>query len=249
MNTNWTTPKRNIFAAIWDLRQALAAGQNARLQKARNEDCAYPIKVRNSITDFRAYEFTVGLIKTRRQIAEDTSMPAFEKYLALNYKCCYGTEEAVNRYYETGKLSKDNFNGIGRSHLVAVKDLVRFHACLPDDRDKEYAEMFRSQYFDEQTGDEKHFFDHYRLKREHSVYTIQRFKRRVWVIELLKDTEPKARIPWVISILNVVLYPLKYVPKRSVLEMKEYKCVTYRVGNVTNGFSVEFHIPKKFGFN
>jgi hypothetical protein len=234
------------------LRSALAAGQNARLIRARNEDCDFPIKVKNSITDFRAYEFSVGLIKTRNGILSDERMPAFEKYLTLNYKNCYGTKEAVNRYYETGLLSKDNFKGIGVSHLVKVEDLVAFHACLPEEKGvnhKEYALMFASQYFGTTTGDEKHFYDHYRLKREHSIYTISRFKRKVWVVELLKDSQPKAKVPWAIRILNLMLFPLKFIPKKSVLRMDNYKVVTLRVGDVTNGVSVEFHIPKKFSFN
>ena len=248
MNTNWTTPKRNILAGIWDLRSALAAGMNARLIRARNEDCYHPIKVKNSVTDFRAYEFSVGLLKTRASIASDERMPAFEKYLALNYRNCYGTEEAVKRYYERGLLSPDNFNGIGRSHLVAVRDLIAFHACLPDEKDKEYAQMFADQYYGETTGNETHFFDHYRLKREHSIYTIQRFKRRLWVVELLKPDVPKPKTPFLIKILNAICYPLKFIPKRSVLKMDEYKLVTYRIGAVTQGLSVEFHIPKKFSF-
>ena len=245
---NWTTPKRNILAGIWDLRSALAAGMNARLIRARNEDCSYPIKVRNSITDFRAYEFSVGLLKSRTSIINDIRMPAFEKYLSLNYKACFGTQEAVDRYYEKGLLSPDNFKGIGRSHLVAVKDLVAFHACLPDKHSKDYAKMFADQYYEERTADETHFYDHYRLKREHDIYTIQRFKRKVWVVELLRESEPKARVPWTVKVLNVICYPLKYVPKKSVLRMDEYKCVTFRIGAVTSGLSVEFHIPKKFSF-
>jgi hypothetical protein len=250
MNTNWSTPKKNIIAGINDLRRALAAGQQARLIRARNEDCAYPIKQKNSITDFRAYEFSVGLLKTRKLIASDDRMPEFQKYLALNYKTCYGTEEAVNRYYETGKLSPDNFKGMGRSHLVKVEDMVRWLTIIGN---TDLAQMYKQQYFDAQTGDETHFFDHYRLKREHDIYTIKRLKRKLWVVELLKDSEPKARIPWYHKlppvILRALVYPLKFVPRRSVLRMPEYKVVTYRVGDVINGFSVEFHVPKKFGFN
>jgi len=252
MNTNWSTPKRNIFAAINDLRRALAAGHNARLIRARNEDCAFPIKVRNSITDFRAYEFSVGLIKTRNGILSDDRMEAFQKYLTLNYKNCYGSEEAVNRYYETGLLSKDNFRQVGRSHLVKVEDLVHFHACLPDKKSKDIAQMYASQYFEGNTGDERHFFDHFRLKREHSIYTISRFKHRLWVVELLNKNDKPARIPWthaaMLKTLQVLVYPLKYIPKRSVLKMDNYKLVTYRVGDVVNGIAIEFQIPKKFGF-
>lgn len=187
INTNWTQPKRNIITALNDLRKALAAGQNARLIKINNEDCAFPIKVRNSITDFRAYEFSIGLLRTRNSIMNDERMEAFQKHLSLNYKACYGTEAALNKYYETGELSEDNFKGMGRSHLVKVEDMVNYLSGLDDQKDRDYAQMFRSQYLDDNTKDEQHFFDFFRLKREHSIYTISRFKRKVWVIELLKD--------------------------------------------------------------
>ena len=249
MSTNWSTPKRNIIAGMLDLRKALAAGQNARLQRMANEDCAFPIKVRNSITDFRAYECSVGLLKTRQGIIDDPRMPAFEKYLALNYKACYGTEAAMKRYYETGKLSSDNFKGIGRSHLVRVEDMVRFFTVVKDDR----AEMFRSQYLDEQTANQTHFYDHYRLKREHDIYTISRFKRKLWVVELLRDDKPKAVVPWTqrafMTAINIIVFPFKFIPERRVMKMDEYKVVTYRIGAVTNGFSIDIHIPKKFSFN
>ena len=249
MNTNWSTPKRTLIAGINCLRKALASGENARLVRAKNEDCSYPIKVRNSITDFRAYEFSIGLLKTRSQILADDRMPEFEKHLTLNYKTCYGSERAVKRYYETGLLNKGNFKGMGRAHLVAVEDLVMFWANQPRKKDKEYAQMFASQYFEGTTGDETHFYDHYRLKREHSVYTISRFKRKLWVVELLKDDAAKPRTPVLVHVLNVLAYPLKFIPQRSVLRMDEYKCVTFRIGAVIHGLSVEFHIPKKFSFN
>lgn len=247
MNTNWTTPKRNIILVIWDLRSALAAGMNARLIRARNEDCAYPISVKNSITDFRAYEFSVGLMKTRNQIADDPRTEPFLKHLSLNYKNCYGTQEAVDRYYETGKLSMDNFKMQGRSHLVNVKDMVVFLTLMNDDRGK----MFKEMYIDDDKANERHFYDHYRLKREHSPYTIKRFKRKVWVTELLK-ADQKIKLSWLmftlIGLLNGMCYPLKFISRRHVLQMKKYKIITFRVGDVINGFAIEIHIPKKFGF-
>jgi len=248
INTNWTQPKRNMIAALNDLRKALASGRNAKLIRINNEDCAHPIKVKNSITDFRAYEFTNGLLRTRDGIRDDDRTEPFQKHLSLNYKNCYGTQNAVDRYYKTGLLSSDNFKGVGRSHLVKVEDLVRFHACLPEQKDKDYAEMFRSQYFDDATGKQTHFYDFYRLKPEHSIYTISRFKRKVWAIQLLKADDKQPRIPVLVHVLNALAYPLKFIPNRSVLKMNEYKCVTFRIGAVTNGYELSIQIPKKFGF-
>jgi hypothetical protein len=245
MNTNWSSPKRNIIAGMLDLRSALAAGQNAILVKAFNEDCSYPIKEKIHDEDYRNYEFQSGYLSTRREICEDPNMDDFHKYLTLNFKTCYGTQEAVNRYYETGLLSKDNFKGMGVSHLVNIEDLIAFYNVIGN---TELAELYRSQYYDDQTGDERHFFDFYRYKHG-SPWAIKKFKNKLWVIELLGKDKPKAKIPFMVKVLNVVLHPLKYIPRRSVLRMPQYTNYTFRVGDVVNGFSIEFQIPKKFSFN
>jgi hypothetical protein len=244
-NTHWSEPKRTLLAGLNDLRKALAAGFNAQLIRLANEDCSYPIKIKNSITDFRAYEFSIGLLRTRQQIEADERMPEFEKHLSLNYKTCYGTQKAVDRYYQTGQLSSENFEGVGRSHLVLIKDMVRFFRVT----DKDRAEMFDSQYFGETTGTETHFFDIYRLGRQHDVYTIKRFKRKLWVVELIKDGQPKPKTPLMVYVLNALAYPLKFVPERSVLKMGDYKVVTYSIGSVRHGYNIQIHVPKKFSFN
>ena len=247
MNTSWSSPKTNIFAALNDLRHALAAGQNARLIKIRNEDCQFPIKLKNEDTDFRNYEFSSGMMQSRESISKDDKSE-FQKYLSLTYKTCYGTQEAVNRYYEKGLLSPDNFKGMGRSHLVKVEDMIVF---LMSTGDEERAEMFASQYLDTTTGTETHFFDNFRYKHG-SEWSAKTFKHKVWVTELLGDTE-KTKLPWAqtiaLVVLRAIVYPTKFVPRRSVLRMPDYKCVTYRIGSVVNGFSIEFNIPKKFSFS
>lgn len=247
MNT-WTTPKRNILAAINDLRNALAAGQNARLIRIRNEECEHPIKVKKNDEDFRNYKFNSGHLSTKQEIIDDSRMDDFHKYLTLNYKTCYGTPEAVDRYYESGCLSPDNFKGMGKSHLVSVKDIIAWNKVVGDiDR----AEMFRHQYYTEAGMQERHFYDFYRYKHG-SMYAAKKFRHKVWAVELLKDDE-KVKLSWLmltsIGLLNAFCYPLKFIPRRSVLRMPEYKVVTFRIGDVTNGFSIEFHVPKKFSFN
>ena len=244
-NTNWSTPKKNLIAGINELRKALASGSNARLIKMRNEDCNYPIKIKNSNENFRAYEFTTGFQRSKNEILADKSMSEFQKYLSLNYKTCYGTQEAVNKYYDTGFLSLDNFKGIGVSHLVAVKDLIFFHQ-LKDN--KQFVNSY--QHFINGDADEKQFFDNFRLKQEHSRFTIKSFKRKLWVIELLDDNISK--LPWthlvMVNILRALVYPFKFIPRRSVLRMDKYKVITYRIGDVVNGLSIEIHVPKKFSF-
>lgn len=243
-NTNWSSPKTNFLAGMLDLRKALAAGQKARLVRARNEDCEYPIKTKVNDVDFRNYEFRVGYPTNRRDIMNDTSMSDFEKYLSLNYKTHYGTEEAMNRYYETGKLSADNFKGMGRSHLVKVEDMVKW--LLATGEKKNRAETLKQQYLTLETAYHNHFYDFYRYKHS-SEYIAKKFKRKLWVVELLK-ADQTVKVPFLIKILNVLLYPVKFIPRRSVLRMPEYENVTFRIGSVVNGIAVEFQIPKKFSF-
>lgn len=244
INTNWNSPKTNILAATLDLRKALIAGCNARLIRMRNEDCEHPIRVKHHDTDFRNYEFHVGYVRTRSDIIRDQSMSDFEKYLALNYKTCYGTHEAMQRYYTTGKLSADNLKGMGRPHLVKVEDLIMFYVLI---NNKDLAEQYRRQYIDDDNINDSHWWDFYRYKYG-SQFAPKIFKRKLWVVELLSKDKPKS-IPVAVKILNIVLYPLKYIPRRSVLRMDKYTNYTFRIGGVTNGLAIEFQIPKKFSFN
>lgn len=243
-NSNWSTPKTNILAGMLDLRKALASGQNAVLVKARNEDCTHPIRVKIHDEDFRNYQFSSGHVSSREEIRNDNSMSEFDKYLSMNYKACYGTQEAVNRYYESGLLSADNFKGYGTCHLVKVKDMI---AYLKFRGNNELAENYIKQYLSPEAANQKYFFDFYRYKHG-SPWAIKEFKKKLWVVQLLNKDEKKASIPTMVKVLNTVLYPLKYVPRKSVLKMDEYTNITYRIGGITNGFSIEFQIPKKFDF-
>ena len=130
-NTNWSKPRTNIISGLNCLRGALASGENARLERRWNKDCAYPIRVNPN------------------------------------------------------------------------------------------------------------------LPWDNQVSKV--FKKKVWVVVLYYNHK-KYRVPVFVHVLNVLAYPLKFVPKRSVLKMDEYRCVTYRIGDVINGISVEFHLPKKFAF-
>lgn len=249
MKTIYSSPKKNIISGMLDLRSALAYGCKAKLVRARNEDCSHPIlklkKVQDQDQDFRNYEFSYGTSSSINKIKNSTSSD-FEKNLSLNYVSCFGTEEAVKRYYETGKVTADNSKGMGRSHLVRVDDLIAFY-----EKTGEYqrAEMYRRQYrAPEHVNDVVHFFDFYRYKHG-SPYAIEKFKHKLWVVELLNAEEKQPRIPLMVHVLNFLAYPLKYIPQRSVLRMPDYTNYTYRVGGVTNGYSVEFQVPKKFSFN
>ena len=130
-NTNWSHGRTNIIAGMNCLRGALAHGNNAKLEKRWNDECAYPIKVNPN---------------------------------------------------------------------VPYKEQV-----------------------------------------------VKVFKKKVWVVVLYYNHK-KYKAPFFTHVLNVLAYPLKFIPERSVLKIDEYKCVTYRVGDVIHGFAIEFHLPKKFAF-
>jgi len=185
MNTNWSSPKRNIITALLSLRKAILAGFRARLIRLRNEDCDYPILIKKNDEDFRNFEFQIGYAASRNTIAQRDDLTAFQKYLSLNYVNLYGTEEAVERYYSTGRLSKENNQGIGRSHLVAASDLIRF-MLVAGERDR--AQKYIRQYETDGYDDVQHWFDFYRYKHG-SQWAVRKFWRKLWVVELLK-TEP-----------------------------------------------------------
>jgi hypothetical protein len=73
------------------------------------------------------------------------------------------------------------------------------------------------------------------------------FKHKVWVVVLYYNY-PKVKVPFMVHVLNVLAYPLKFVPERSVLRMPDYTLYSFRVGAVVHGYEIEFQIPKKFSF-
>jgi hypothetical protein len=210
-----------------------------------NEDCNFPILKKNIHGDFRCYEFSYGTLSTVDKIKNDSSLSDFEKYLTLNYHTCYGTENAMNHYYNTGELSKDNFRGVGFSHLVKVSDMIEFYENAGD---IERLRMFKEQYITGETANDNHFYDFFRLKAKFSQWNVVKFKHKVWAVALLDNKEKQPRIPIFVRILNVLIYPTKFIPVKSVLRMTEYTDYTFRIGDVTNGFSVQFQIPKNFSF-
>jgi len=130
-STNWSAPTTNIFAGLNLLRRALNSGENAKLERRKNEECADPIRV-------------------------NPNLPWKEQ-------------------------------------------------------------------------------------------VTKKFKHKVWVVVLYYNY-PKFKAPIAVHVLNFLAYPLKFIPTRDVLRMPDYTLYTFRVGAVTHGFNVQFHIPKKFSF-
>ena len=246
MNTNWSTPKTNIFLGMLDLRKALANGFKAKLIRMRNEDCLHPIEKKIQNTDFRNYEFQIGYGSSINEINKNTTLSEYEKYLSLNYVSCFGTPEAIKKYYEEFILSKDNFCTMGRSYLVHADDLIKY---LERIQDFSRADMYRRQYRPVNGyEDVVHLFDFFSYKHG-SQYALKEFRRKLWVVALLdKDEFEVVKIPIAVKILNVLLYPLKYIPKKTILRMPKYTLYDFRIGDICNGFKIEFQIPKKFSF-
>ena len=249
--TNWTSPKTNIIAAANDLRKCLASGCKGRLIKILNEECQYPILLdKNELSnDFREYEFTYSAPSTKAEILADTSMSDFEKYLSLNYHAIFGEEDAVKQYYETGILSKSNFQGMGIAHLVKVSDMVTYLKSTNDPKDNLYAKVWE-HYSDSE--DIRHFYDTFSLKNIQERQT-KIFKHKLWAVEMLSKDSPMPENGWLINtlmvLIKIIITPLKFIPSRRVMNMKEYKLISYRIGDVINGYTVEFQIPKKFSFH
>ena len=250
--TTWTSPTANILIAANMLRKCLASGYKGRIIRILNEDCEHPILLdKNELSkDFREYDFSYGNLRTRAEIIADTSMSEFEKTLSLEYHVRFGTEEAVKQYYETGVLSDDNFIsiGVGKCHLVKVSDMIEFYMKSEDIRDHIYAKLF-SHYTDEE--DSVHFYDRFTLKSA-QYRTPKHFNHKLYAVEMLDKDLPdvKTLSPWYIRILmaiiSIVVIPLKFIPEKSILRMPEYILYRFRIGSVTNVYSVEFQIPKKF---
>ena len=130
-NTNWSSPRINLISGMNCLRGALASGENARLEKRWNHECAYPIRINPDVP--------------------------------------------------------------------------------------------------------------------WSQQVSKKYRHKVWVVVLYYN-HMKYKTPVLVNILNVLAYPLKFIPKKSVMHMDEYTNYNFRVGSVVHGYEVEFKIPKKFSF-
>lgn len=242
MNLNWSAPTPNYFKALKLLMRALQSNHNARIVKVWNEDCPYPISVDRHDKDFRNYEFSYGTYATYDEIATKNDIMSL---LSLEYVAKYGTREAIDNYYTNGILTDDNFKGMGISHLVKVTDLIHYLEAMGD---LEIARMYREQYIDQtvESRNVKHMFDIYGYKHG-SVYIPKKFSKKIYAIEILKNEEV-VKQPFLLKFVQMLYSVLKYIPQKSVLQMKDYRNITYRIGGVVNGYSIQIQIPKKFSF-
>lgn len=238
--TNWSSPKTNIFAGMNDLRKALASGCRAHLIKEWNTNCEFPIiqKTKNATEDINNWKSSSETLWSLQEIQEDKHLSDDQKYMMINYVQVFGTDQARDHYYETGKLTRENMLGVGRAHYVKRQDMIKYL--------EKRGEYERAACFDLESGCRR-FVCNFHLKPE-AARTPRKFKRKLWVVELLKDDQPKPKTPLLVYIISALVYPTKWIPKKNVLKMRDYTNITFRWGDVINGFAIEFHIPKKFSF-
>ncbi len=84
-----------------------------------------------------------------------------------------------------------------------------------------------------------------KIKDEQGKWVVKPLKRKVFVVCFNSE---KKELPLWVKLWNIIVYPLRFIPKKMVLHMPEYTCYWFRVGSVVHGFCVEFQIPKKFSF-
>lgn len=68
-------------------------------------------------------------------------------------------------------------------------------------------------------------------------------------IVCFNEKKSEVHTPTWLKIVNALISPLRFIPQYSNLDMGTYKCHTFRIGDVTNGFTIEFQMPKKFSFS
>lgn len=252
-NTHWSTPKTNVFSAVSDLSKALNAGYRAALIKEYNENVQHPIRKKNQHNDFRAYEFNIGIFSTHESIM-NSNISDFEKYLSLNYKVCYGSQDAVNKYYQTGILSMDNIRGVGVSHLVKVTDLIELlKKNNPDGSKSGRIEMLTKQYVNRNTQERVQVYDFFKLKGGYNEWAIKRFKNKLWVVTLLGNDEVAPKQPLMVKVLLKIMNGIhmisKYIPKKSKIKLDDYTIHSFRFGNLSSGLIFEIHVPRKISFH
>ncbi len=56
----------------------------------------------------------------------------------------------------------------------------------------------------------------------------------------------RKNVPWWVKGFVLVTFPIRFIPKKDVKKMSKRTCYSFRIGSMSNGISLEFHVPKKF---
>ena len=226
--TNWTSATHNPFKAFKGLVSCLQSGYNAWIELQENGKQDNPLLETNpNINNLSTWKssgsyFVQDWAKEKERIENDTIHP-FAKKLMLEYTTVFGSEEEYENYLKTGEVK---FLGMGKKYFIRYDDLIKT-------REKEGIKLSdKSRYVLSVLP-----IEHYKQ--------VKKTNRKVFVVCFNSE---KRNLPMWLKVYNVLLYPFKFIPKRSVLRMKEYTCYTFRIGGVSNGFSIDIRIPKKFSF-
>jgi len=122
-----------------------------------------------------------------------------------------------------------------------------FNATI-EDLTRNYSHSFKGgkpKLHKRKKGDTYPFWDHYKAKDGIPYWIPDPAVSRVFVIAHNRSQEPDKRYQ---RFLMWLWRPLRYIPAKSVLRMPEYTDYTIRIGGITHGYSVQFQIPKKFGW-
>jgi hypothetical protein len=226
-NTNWSQATFNPFVAFLKLVSCLRAGHNAWIERQENGKQDFPLTEKNpDLYDIKNWKssgayFVPDWQVEKERIENDKNKHPFEKKMMLEYTTAFGTEEEYQHYLNTGEVK---FRGMGRQFFVKHDDLVKT-------RESEGISM----------NDKTRFV--LMVSPVEQWKRVVKTNRKVYVVCWNNE---KSKLPLWFKMWNALVYPFKFIPTRSVLRMDEYTLYTFRIGDVRHGYSVQFHIPKKF---
>lgn len=127
ISTNWCKATRNYVMALQGLISAIEAGKNAWIEIRKNGEQKYPIMVPNpALNHPREWTMSYGTLRDESKLLDHKFLNETEKDLTYNYTTAFGSQEAIDAYYETGVLTKENFLGMGICHAVKIKDAIEY---------------------------------------------------------------------------------------------------------------------------
>lgn len=229
-NTTWSQATFNPFIAFLNLVSCLRSGHNAWIERQVNGEQSFPLTEANpDLYDINNWEvFSAHHVKDwakeKERIEKDKKMHPMQKKLQLEYVRAFGTKEEYENYLKTGEAV---FSGIGKQYFVKYEDAEK--------------QRIKMGY---QTDEKRTFVI--------NVSPIPQWKRVVKTnrkVYVVCWNNEKVNVPLWLKLWNALVYPLKFIPTRSLLRMDEYTLYTFRIGDVRHGYSIQFHIPKKFSFD
>jgi len=225
-NTNWSTATTNLFKAFKDLLDCLQAGYDAHITIVKNEHAALPIQIKNpALNDPMNWTMSYGAPAGREEIKYKKHFNDTEKDLALNWGFTFDAYVCV------------------KGHLFNSKQAGKTVFVCPHCGSRETKQNCIPVKLKE--PEKRTFYTFWKPKDNISCWVNKPMKERVFVIAYY---EKNAVLKWWQKALITIVKPLSYIPDKSVLEMDAYRVITYRIGGVANGYSIDVQIPKKFGF-